>query len=409
MVNLLMISPYAPYDSIPHAGGKSNNYYFKRICGDNNFNVKLITFAKEEEKKYIENDNYKFDIDVEYFINSKLIKKNLRRLNNINIYNPFDKYGGFRPNFIKNSVIKRINKLKEQGYTPEVIILEWTQIVLMENIVKRVFPNAKIIAIEHDVSFLGLKRKIDYEKTNLKKIIGKLRYKNLYSAEIKALEKCDLVLTLNYKDYELLKSTKVNLNLIDYFSPYYFNLQGITPELEGYNIVFFGAMDRIENYTSCLWFIDNVFNKLLEKNSEFKFYAVGNKPPQVLKDRESSNIIVTGYVNNIETYFQKSLCVVAPLQLGAGIKIKILESMSAGAVVLTNNVGIEGIPVIDRVHYLHCEEPNDYINTILDITNNRYDIRKISNNAKKYITEKFNINESYNKLSSHIIKIKSNR
>ena len=70
-------------------------------------------------------------------------------------------------------------------------------------------------------------------------------------------------------------------------------------------------------------------------------------------------ITVTGFVKEISKYFEQSLCLVAPLVLGAGIKIKVLEAMSAGLPVLTNQIGIEGIPAQNGIHYYYCERPQE--------------------------------------------------
>ena len=54
------------------------------------------------------------------------------------------------------------NELKSIKKIPDVVILEFTQMLLMIDIVKKYFPNAKIFASEHDVSFLRCKREVDY-------------------------------------------------------------------------------------------------------------------------------------------------------------------------------------------------------------------------------------------------------
>ena len=98
---------------------------------------------------------------------------------------------------------------------------------------------------------------------------------------------------------------------------------------------------------------------------------------------------ITGFVENVEPYFETALCSLVPLLLGAGIKVKVLESMSAGVPVLTNNIGIEGIPAKDGLEYLHCETADDYISAITKLAGDEKLRNLLSENGRKFIKETF--------------------
>ena len=70
--------------------------------------------------------------------------------------------------------------------------------------------------------------------------------------------------------------------------------------------------------------------------------------------------------------------------------------MSTGVPVLTNAIGIEGIPAKNKIEYLHCESPEDYISSISELANN-YEMQKsLSENARDFISRNFNYqNDSY--------------
>ena len=83
---------------------------------------------------------------------------------------------------------------------------------------------------------------------------------------------------------------------------------------------------------SALWFIDNVLPLL--SDIDIRFVVLGSNPTEELKAKESARVHVTGFVDAVEPYFEKSMCLVAPLVLGAGIKVKV------------NADGYEVLPVI---------------------------------------------------------------
>ena len=165
-------------------------------------------------------------------------------------------------------------------------------------------------------------------------------------------------------------------------------------------MLFYGAMNRIENEISAEWFIKNVMPEI--KDTGAKYVIVGNKPSDELKKYESDNVIITGFVQDIQPYFSSAMCLAAPIQAGAGVKVKILEAMAMGVPVLTNNIGIEGIEVDDGIHYYHCETPEDYNGKIRYIIQNRDEAEKVAQNALKFINDNYNLKNSFKEYSEKI-------
>ena len=55
---ILWISPYAPYDSVRHAGGKVHNYYVKSFHKSGLFDITLLSLCLKEEEKFLDLDKY---------------------------------------------------------------------------------------------------------------------------------------------------------------------------------------------------------------------------------------------------------------------------------------------------------------------------------------------------------------
>ena len=163
-------------------------------------------------------------------------------------------------------------------------------------------------------------------------------------------------------------------------------------------------MNRIENSGAAMWFIKNVMPRL--SDCDIRFVVVGNKPPKELLDLQSDRIIVTGYVEDVVTYFSGAMCLVAPLLLGAGIKVKIIEALSAGVPVLTNDIGIEGIDAENGVHYFHCTEPIDYENVVRRLLQKKIDIVGVTGAARALIEERYNLQESFEAYSERLYGLK---
>lgn len=398
--NILWISLCAPYDTVGHGGGKTHNYYLKKVFSSGFFNIDLITFCDLDEYDIAEKDLNSYGIKHVlipwvHSISLSTIKRKLHLLNML--HNPFNQYGGATNEYYWEKIKETICK---GNYEPDIVILQWTEIALFADRIKRLFPGIKIIAIEEDVKFLASYRLITVADNLIKRQIAIRKYRALRRKELFELGYADLVITYSKKDEILLNEGGIEKTMV--VSPYFENYSFIKrSESECKDILFYGAMSRRDNYESAIWFIENVFNKI--KQRDVRFLVVGNKPVEKLKKYGNERILITGFVESVIPYFQECLFLVAPLVSGAGIKIKVLEALSAGIPVLTNEIGIEGINAVDGKHYIHCETSDEYINAINEILEGKIDMEKYSQNSKELILENYNLESDVNKLVNALL------
>ncbi len=395
---ILWVSLYAPYDSIGHAGGKIENYYIKKLKNSNLSNIFLISFYKKSQKSLIDLDNYG--------IRKKLICTDRWYKPLIDIestLNPYNYYANSLQNFYILHLKKSLKKYKQRRGIPAIVILQWTQTVLLSDYIKHLFGNIPIIAIEEDVQFLSYERHLNKANNIFEKNFWSIRYKRLKKLEIDRLNIVTKICVNNIKDKILLQENGIDSEKIFTWIPWFDNYQIIDNLSQNKDILFYGSMNRPENYLSAIWFIENVFKKI--EHTGYRFIIVGNNPNKKLLKYRSSTVLITGFVDDISKYFEKSMCLVAPLVLGAGIKIKILEAMSAGIPVLTNDIGIEGISAKDRIHYYHCQTPSDYIDSIKELSCQKDLRKKLGTNAKLFIQQNYNLETSYNYFQNIILQM----
>ncbi len=397
MREIIYISMCTPFDNVGHAGGKTLNFYINKFSDE--LNVTIISKVLPDEKEKINLSKTKYRQI--YIEKNHGLKRGLDILMSMNSkVNPLYKYGNTLLKATYLAYEKALKKLKVDGYKPDIVILEWTEMLLFIDVVKRYFPNAKYVSSEHDVSFLGKQRLFQNENNKLKRFIKYLYYKSIKKHELQCINKCDLTVTHNFKDYNLLLENGINNKKLGIISPYYDNFKDCIRRSENKDILFYGAMNRKENYLSAIWFIDNVMPLLTDL--DVRFIVIGNKPPKCLLKKQSKSVVITGFIEDISSYFSTGMCLVAPLKFGAGIKVKILEALSSGIIVLTNSIGIEGINMENKKHYLHCESSEEYSSIIREIYFGHIDTKKMCNEAKNLIETEYNLEESYKEYKKRI-------
>lgn len=387
--NVLWISPYAPYDRVMHGGGKTHNFYIKYFQNSGKYDITLLSLCLKEEVD-------KLDLK-QYGINDYIIGMDKTRVNKLQrlfisglaYRNPFDKYGGVCLPYERYQMKCLLKTYMNAGIKPEIIILQWTFSLMFVDYLKIYFPNAIVVAIEEDVTFLNHQRKKENSKTIYERWFWKKRYAIMRKIELENLNKTDLIITNNPKDTSLLIKNSIEKKKIFTSAPYIDDYTDIERCNMNQDILFWGAMSRPENYLSAIWFIEYVMP--LIKSEKVRFVIVGVDPPEKLKKYENDRIIITGFVEDVTDFFQNCICMSAPLIGGAGIKIKVLEALSAGIPVLTNDIGIEGIGAVDRKDYYHCETPEEYADCINDIVAGILNTKEVSHNAKAFIINNYNL------------------
>lgn len=385
MKKILIISPFVPYKGIRHAGGKAHCYYTEKLSKQ--YDVTHIGCATISEKEII---NETILPNIKHFIYYKDESSCNLKKNQFVQKNPFDKYSGFVEYEMHKYVLDTVYQLKNINF--DYVIINFTQLIFLTKKLKKIFKYSFFISVEHDVTFLKYYRFFCNKKNFLKKIIAFYKYANLKIKEVTSLLQSDKIIVFNDKDKEILLQQKRNLPNVDVVSPYfekYFEIQRLDKLSK--KIIFFGAMSRPENYESAIWFIENIFYEL---DDSFEFIVIGNNPHEKLLKYSSKRVIITGFLEDISEYLTSSLCMVAPLIKGAGIKIKILEIMSSGLPVITNNIGIEGIEANKNKDFIYCEKKEDYINAIENFANDNEYANKIGKSGKEFIQKTYNENSS---------------
>lgn len=141
---------------------------------------------------------------------------------------------------------------------------------------------------------------------------------------------------------------------------------------------------------------------------DIRFVVLGGNPPESLRRYQSDRVVITGFIENIEPFFENSMCLVAPLVLGAGIKVKILEALSSGIPVLTNDIGIEGIPARNKTEYYNCKTPQEYAHIIKQLFWGQVDEKALEKNSKEFIMKQFSIENSVRRYKKDLLNLVEN-
>ena len=136
---------------------------------------------------------------------------------------------------------------------------------------------------------------------------------------------------------------------------------------ESKDILFVGGAHR-PNKDGLIWFLDNIFDKVVAKIPDIKLNILGSSTAPEILERESENVKVWGFVTqeNLDELYKSTRLAIAPLRFGAGIKGKVVDSLYHSTPVVTTDIGAEGIDLSYGNLYV-AEDEDMYAQQIIDL------------------------------------------
>ena len=123
--------------------------------------------------------------------------------------------------------------------------------------------------------------------------------------------------------------------------------QSVLTDYDPNKIVFVGNMRTLQNQDAVLFFVQEIFPRILSRIPSAKFYIVGAQAPPRILELASDNIIVTGFVDDLVSTIQDSAVAVAPVRVAAGIQNKVLVAMGCGLPVVLTSLISHAIPELE--------------------------------------------------------------
>ncbi len=138
-----------------------------------------------------------------------------------------------------------------------------------------------------------------------------------------------------------------------------------------YDLLFTGKMDFRPNIDAVLWFGQQVWPLILARRPHTTLAVVGQRPhPRLDTLRQLPGLTITGYVDDVRPYLAGAGVYVAPLRVGGGTRLKLLEAMAMGKAIVSTTVGAEGFPVVDGQELLLADEPEEFAAAVLKLLAN---------------------------------------
>jgi hypothetical protein len=258
----------------------------------------------------------------------------------------------FYPFFVLRFRYRLLLYLIKKSHDYKLIYFDFSQIFIYSLFIKNTFK----IFMCHDVICQKIRR-------------NKLFYLNPFNALLSVTEKlilksADLILSFSVKDQKIITDNyNLDSNVVNFFIDDKIKLIDYSKINLSRKFSFFGAWNRPENMGGLVWFINNVLPNI---DKDIKFEIIGPGIDESFADQLKGNNSITylGFLENPYLNIAESQALIAPIFQGAGVKVKVIESLALGTSVLGTSVAFEGIDNLDDTCMILCQSKEDFIKTI---------------------------------------------
>lgn len=388
-MKILQICHKAPYPA--NDGGSIGIYHM--ACGFIENGVHLTLLSINTSKHYKPDHNIPLDFRTKSHYQSVFHNTDVTFAGAV--ANLFSNKSYFVSRFYFTAFVKEIENTLNKKW--DIVHLESLFLGDYIPVIRRC-SKAKIALRTHNIEHLIWERMVVNERNLLKKKYLEMQKNRLKKFEIDVLNKVDSIITISASDKKVLEGLGVKNNC--FVSPTGINLQDYSIwEMEEENSVFhFGSMDWMPNEQAVIWFLENVWPKVLQKVPVAKFYIAGRGITSKLVSWNKPNVIIVGEVADSSNFYNSKSIMVVPLLAGSGIRIKILEGMAYGKAIVSTTLGAEGIPVTPGQHCILADTPDDFAQGVITLLTDNLYRRHIKSQTRKFIAENFDNKDLVGKL-----------
>lgn len=175
-----------------------------------------------------------------------------------------------------------------------------------------------------------------------------------------------------------------------------------------FELLFTGNMSYPPNVDTVEYLCQKVMPSLVKKYPHIKLVIAGANPSNKVKNLKSKSVEVTGWVDDIRTYYASAKVFVAPLKIGSGLQNKLLEAMAMRIPCITSPLANNALKAVDEESILIGKNTTEICSHIQFLLENENEANRIAENGYQFVCRNYNWESSTARLEALILAAKKN-
>ncbi len=168
---------------------------------------------------------------------------------------------------------------------------------------------------------------------------------------------------------------------IDYFHP-----KASTNKFE---LLFNGNMNYPPNIESAQFLVKEILPLVLEKHPAVRLLISGANPAPEVEELAGTNVVVSGWVDDVRESYSASRILVAPMKISIGLQNKLLEAMAMRLPCITTPLANNALQAIPGEQLLLADSAQEFSTRICELLENPEMANRIADGGHQLVKNKF--------------------
>lgn len=237
------------------------------------------------------------------------------------------------------------HKDKIMAYHADVLFLGRTRLGFIAKELKKIQPEIKIITFVDNIEYDYVDSYFALERGIKGKILKKIEKQVVKTDEGDAVKYSDRLIYLTHRDIKRCKELYHNTEPYGYILPICLeHTRNLTLKTSKKTVAFIGSLSYGANVSAVKMLIKQVWLPNFAKNEDFQLIIAGGNPADEIYywTKLASNIRLVADFNEPEDFLPQNSLMVAPIPTGAGMKVKVAETLSMGLPIAGSDEALVG-------------------------------------------------------------------
>jgi glycosyltransferase involved in cell wall biosynthesis len=281
--------------------------------------------------------------------------------------------------------------------TFDVVQIEGIELAPYLDVVEAAVQDPQVVFDDHNCEYVLQRRVFVTDLTAPARWPGAayscVQWLRLRRYEAQVCRRADRVLTVSDADAQALRRLVSGLkpsvvpNGIDTRR---YRPDGVETRTRENSLVFTGTMDFRPNVDAVLWFAKEALPLIQAEIPDIHLDIVGQRPHRRLDPlKDNPSVTLTGFVEDVRPYIANAEVYVAPLRMGGGTRLKLLEAMAMGKAVVATRLGAEGYPVTDGHELVLADTGTDFAERVVSLLQSPERRAALGQRARAFVERRY--------------------
>ncbi len=283
---------------------------------------------------------------------------------------------------------------------PDLVVVEGVWLLEVAEAIRRYGPDCKLVFDFHNIESLLLQEK---DRATGRGILGTImpqlnrrRWQRAPEADRKAFMLSDAVWVCSETDRHLL-GTISPLRTVDRVIanpvPEWCQRPGLakTQSRGAPDLLFVGHLGYAPNKIAVNRICTRILPELRQKFPDIQLVVAGRSPNARLRKfvAKTDNAELVASPVDLGPLYRQATIAIVPLSEGGGTRIKVLEALACGVPLVATAKAVEGLGLIDGVHFLEAATDQEFVSAVARLASDRQTAEGLSREGMKMAFENF--------------------